>query len=244
MVMKADGSWRPCGDFRQLNLVTEPDSYPLPNMMNFAQKAAGCHYFSKTDLRKGYHQIPVNPADICKTATTTPFGLFENTRMPFGLHNASNTFQHKMNWVAADLDFCFTFQDYVEVASATEELHKSHLLQLFSRLREHGLVINAEKCVFGASSIEFLRHRVDANGARPTYVEAVVDFPLPTNVKELQAFLGLLNFYRRFLPGIPKILLPLTDAMRGGGKVTDRIACSPQLAAAFSCSKRALAQAT
>ncbi len=89
-------------------------------MMDFAQKAAGCHYFSKTDLQKGYHQIPMNPADNCKTAITTPFGLFENTRMPFGLRNASNTFQRKMNWVAADLDFCFAFQNDVEVASATE----------------------------------------------------------------------------------------------------------------------------
>ncbi len=75
-------------------------------------------------------------------------------------------------------------------------------------------------------------------------MEAVVDFPLPTNLKELQSFLGLLNFYRQFLPGIPKILLPLIDALRGGGKATDSIACSPQMAAAFSSSKRALAQAT
>ncbi len=93
MVKKADGSWRPCGDFLRLNLVTEPDVYPLPNMLDFAAKAAGCTVFSKIDLRKGYHQIPVNPADVQKTAITPPFGLFEYKRMPFNLRNAGPSFQ-------------------------------------------------------------------------------------------------------------------------------------------------------
>ncbi len=97
MVRKADGSWRPCGDFRRLNLVTEPDVYPLPNMLDFAAKAAGCTVFSKIDLRKGYHQIPVNPADVQKTAITTPFGLFEYKRMPFGLRNAGPSFQRHVD---------------------------------------------------------------------------------------------------------------------------------------------------
>jgi hypothetical protein len=90
MVRKADGSWRPCGDFRRLNLVTEPDVYPLPNMLDFAAKAAGCTVFSKIELRKGYHQIPVSPADVQKTAITTPFGLFEYKRMPFGLRKVAS----------------------------------------------------------------------------------------------------------------------------------------------------------
>ncbi len=77
MVRKADGSWRPCRDFRWLNLVTEPDVYPLPNMLDFAAKAAGCTVFSKINLREGYYQIPVNPEDVQKTAITTPFGLLE-----------------------------------------------------------------------------------------------------------------------------------------------------------------------
>jgi cleavage and polyadenylation specificity factor subunit 1 len=206
MVAKADGSWRPCGDFRLLNLVTEPDKYPLPNMLDFANVAAGCSIFSKIDLRKGYHQIPMHPDDICKTAITTPFGLFEYTRMPFGLRNAGNTCQRKIDRVKQQLDFCFAYQDDLELASKSEAEHRRHLWEIFLRLREHGLVINAEKCMFGASSIDFLGHRVDAAGVTPLpqYVEAVMDFPAPTNVKELQGFLGLLNFYRRFLPGVAK----------------------------------------
>ena len=88
MVQKSDGSWRPCRDFRRLNLITEDDCYPLPNMADTTSSLAGATIFSKLDLEKGYHQIPVNPADVKKTAIITPFGIFEFLRMPFGLKNA------------------------------------------------------------------------------------------------------------------------------------------------------------
>ncbi len=245
MVEKVDGSWRPCGDFGRLNLVTEPDLYPLPNMLDFAHVAAGCS-FSKIDLRKGYHQIPVHPDCICKTAISTPFGLFEYTRMPFGLRNAGNTFQRKIDRVKNQLEFCFAYQDDLEVASKDDIHHRLHLQQVFLRLRQHGLVINAEKCVFGAPSIDFLGHRVTAGGVNrlPTYVSAVLDFPRPSTVKELQGFLGLLNFYSRFLPAVARTLQLLTDALCGDRKGTDPVEWSAEMEAAFTASKMALASAT
>jgi len=88
MVKKQDGSWRPCGDFRRLNAQTQPDRYTCPNIGDLTARLAGCKVFSKLDLRKGYHQVPVKPADVKKTAIITPFGLFEFLRMPFGLRNA------------------------------------------------------------------------------------------------------------------------------------------------------------
>ena len=184
MVKKADGSWRPCGDFRLLNGVTIPDAYPLPNMMDFAVKAAGCKIFSKIDLRKGYHQIPMHPADIQKTAITTPFGSFEFLRMPFGLMNAGATFQRKIDRATADLEAVFGYLDDLEVASKNKQEHARHLRELFLRLREHGLVINLEKCVFGVESIDFLGHRVSAAGVAPLpdHVEAVTKFPRPSTV--------------------------------------------------------------
>jgi hypothetical protein len=148
MVRKKDGSWRPCGDFRRLNLVTVPDSYPVPNMLDVATKMAGCRVFSKVDLRKGYHQIPVHPPDIPKTAITTPFGLFEYLRMPFGLRNAGNTFQRMMDRILSGLDFCFWYLDDIITASPSSEQHLAHLRLLFQRLQEHGLVINLEKMCF------------------------------------------------------------------------------------------------
>jgi hypothetical protein len=107
MVSKKDGSWRPCGDFRRLNLVTEADVYPLPNMLDFSDRLAGCRVFSKIDLRKGYWQILVRPEDVQKTAVITPFGLFEFLRMPFGLRNAGSSFQRMMDRVLAGLPFAY-----------------------------------------------------------------------------------------------------------------------------------------
>ena len=133
MVMKKDGSWRPCGDFRRLNLVTEPDTYPLPNMLDFSARVAGCKVFSKIDLRKGYYQIPMHPADIRKTAICTPFGLFEFRRMPFGLRNAGNTFQRMMDRILAGLSFVFCYLDDIIIASRDEQEHLEHLREVFSR---------------------------------------------------------------------------------------------------------------
>jgi hypothetical protein len=127
MVQKKDGSWRPCGDFRRLNVVTEPDVYPLPNMMDFAAKVAGCTVFSKIDLRKGYHQIPVNPADVPKTAITTPFGLFEYKRLPFGLRNAGASFQRHMDNAISGVEAAFAFVDDGYLYDRTSHCSFSHV---------------------------------------------------------------------------------------------------------------------
>ncbi len=117
MVKKADGSWRPCGDFRRLNAITRPDCYPLPNMADISASLAGNTVFSKLDLKKGYHQIPVHEADIKKTAIITPFGLFEFRRLPFGLKNAGMTFQRFMDRVLAGIPFVIVYLDDILVAS-------------------------------------------------------------------------------------------------------------------------------
>jgi hypothetical protein len=246
MVRKQDGSWRPSGDFLRLNLVTEPDVYPLPNMLDFAAKAAGCAIFSKIDLCKGYHQMPVNPADVPKTAITTPFGLFEYKRLPFGLRNAASTFPRHIDRAIEEVDSAFAFADDILVCSVDHMAHRKHLRQLLSALSKHSLVIHAEKCVWGARSIDFLGHHVSASGVQPlpSHVAAVQDFPRPETIKELQAFLGMVNFYRRFLPAIAKTLRPLTNSLRGGPKGTAAITWTPECAAAFHSAKQALLTAT
>jgi hypothetical protein len=132
MVQKPDGSWQPCGDYRRLNLVTVPDSYPLPNMLDFSERIAGCKIFSKVNLQKGYHQILMHPADILKTAIATPFGLFKFLRMTFGLRNAGNTFQQRMDHIMAGLDFVFVYLDDVIIGSRSVEEHVQHLRTLSS----------------------------------------------------------------------------------------------------------------
>jgi len=215
MVQKPDGSWRPCGDYRRLNAITKPDRYPLPNMADITSSLAGCTVFSKLDLKKGYHQIPVHEADIGKTAIITPFGLYEFKRTSFGLKNAGMTFQRFMDRVLAGLPFCIVYLDDILIASPDVAAHQQHLEAVLQCLHDSGLVLNTDKCCFFCSQVDFLGLHVSSSGVAPLQerVAAIQRFQRPTTVKELQGFLGLINFYRRFIPGAALTLLPLTAAL-------------------------------
>jgi hypothetical protein len=214
MVRKKDGTWRPCGDFCCLNFVTTPDAYPLPRMLGFVARVADC----KTDHCKGYYQMPVHPVDVAKTDVTTLFVLYELLRMPFGLRNARDSFQPMLDCILAGLDFSFWYLDDITVASSSYQDHFGHLRLLLQWLQQRGLAINLEKSVFAAASVEFLGHEISAAGVKPlcSHVEAILHHPPPFNFKQLQAFLGVVNFYHHFLPAAAGLLRPFTDALRSG----------------------------
>jgi hypothetical protein len=201
--------------------------------------------FSKLDLQKGYFQVPVAAADVQKTAIITPFALIEFLRMPFGLKNAGMTFQRLMDKIFFELPFTFIYLDDLLVASRDKDEHISHLQEVLQRLQDNGLVLNTDKCVFGQGEIEFLGNTVSAAGIAPlpSHMEAIRSFPRPTTVKELQAFLGLFNFYRRFMPHAVAIVRPLTDALQGGQVGTAKVAWSAAMDSAFSKARTALADA-
>ncbi len=128
MVPKKDRSWRPCGDYRRLNLVTTPDKYPLPNMQDLSKGLRGCTIFSKIDLVKGYHQIHVATEDIPKTAIITPFGLFEYLFTPFGLSNTAQTFQRMIDHTKDGLEGVFPYMDNdSHVVSPDRQTHLHHV---------------------------------------------------------------------------------------------------------------------
>jgi hypothetical protein len=159
-VPKPNGSWRPCGDYRRLNTVTTPDKYPLPNLQDLSANLHGATIFSKLDLEKGYFQVPIDPADVPKTAIITQFGLFEFNYMPFGLRNAAQTFQRLMDSLFRTFPFTFTYLDDILIFSPDCFQHLHHLRQVFQVLAANGLRINPGKCTFAVPEVDCLGHHI------------------------------------------------------------------------------------
>jgi Reverse transcriptase (RNA-dependent DNA polymerase) len=187
-------------------------------MADCSARLDGCGFFSKIDLQKGYLQVPVAAADVQKTAVITPFGLFEFLRMPVGLRNAGMTFQRMIYNIFADLPYLFIYLYDTLVNSHTTAEHQRHLCQVLHLLRINGLLLNREKYSWGVSSLEFLGHVVSATGVAPlpSRIAAIRAHPKPATIQQLQGFLGLFNFYRRFIPAAAAVIKPLTDAFKGG----------------------------
>ena len=244
MVRKPDGTWRPCGDYRRLNLITKSDKYPLPHIQDVTTGLNGATIFSKFDLQKGFWQIPVAEDDIHKTAVITPFGLFEFTRMPFGLSNAAQAFQRLIDRVCDGLEGVHPYVDDILVASRDPEEHRRHVEALLDRLVEAGLVLHPDKCVYGAESVPFLGHEVSAAGVKPlpAKVSTIAALPKPQSVKAMQRFLGMLNFFNRFLPAVAVTTKPLYAAVQNkNGR--HKLTWDAEMDLAFEQAKQDLASA-
>jgi hypothetical protein len=215
---KKDGSLRLCVNYRGLNKLTIKNRYPLPLIGELLDRISKATVFSKFDIRDGYNRLRMAEGEEEKTAFHCRYGLFEYTVMPFGLCNAPGTFQHYMNETFREfLDkFLVIYLDDFLVYSNNLKEHKMHVRQVLERLREAGLYLKPSKCQFHAEEVEFLGFVIGKNGVAmdPGKVESITSWPTPKSVHDIRTFLGLANFYRRFIKDFSKLASPITRLLK------------------------------
>ncbi|GBG61004.1 hypothetical protein CBR_g18600 [Chara braunii] len=215
---KKEGTLRMCIDYRGLDAITVKNKEPLPRIDDLLDRVQGCRYFSKIDLKSGYHKIAIRPENQHKTAFQTRYGLYEFVVMPFGLCNAPGTFQHAMNRIFHEyLDkFVIVYLDDIVIFSKTVEEHVTHLDKVLSLLRQHKFKINGEKCEFGRTRVLYLAHEISAEGLKPddAKVASIRDWPRPQFVTEMRSFLGMTGYYKTFVKNYSIVVTPLTDLTR------------------------------
>ena len=213
LVKKKDGSYRLVVDFRQLNDLTIKDPYPLPRIDDLMAKIGDCSIFSTLDLHSGYHQIPLAADSEELTGFTTPFGHYHYKVMPFGLCNAPATFSRYMQRILGDIPHVFVYLDDILIASKDYESHIQDLRQVLKRLQQEGLVCKKNKCYFFQPEVQFLGHTLSAAGfaVQEDKVKAIQELPMPTTIKSAQSFMGMVNYYRKFIPHCSTLAKPLFD---------------------------------
>lgn len=215
-VPKKNGKWRLCVDYRHLNNATVKDRYPLPLISELMDRLQGVKWFTKFDIREGYYRIRIAEGHEWKTAFKTRYGLFEYCVMPFGLTNAPATFQSVINNALREyLDVFVTayLDDVLVYSKGTLEEHIEHVKKVLAKLKEYDLLVQPEKCEFHVTRTEFLGFIVSREGIEmdPSKTKAVQEWPVPTNVKGVQSFLGFANFLRKFIKDYSRITIPLSE---------------------------------
>lgn len=218
LVTKKDGSVRFCVDYRQLNSVTKKDAYPLPRIDTCLESLAGAKWFSTLDLASGYWQSAMHENSKFKTSFVTHKGTFEFKVLPFGLCNSPGTFERLMDIVLRGYHWerCLCYLDDVIVFGSTFDLALENLKAVFDRYRQANLKLKPSKCVLFQTEVAFLGHIVNEHGIKcdPQKVKKVQEWPVPTNVTELRQILGLVGYYRRFIPNCSSITAPLTKLLK------------------------------
>ena len=219
---KKINGWRMCVDYRRLNSLTKFDCFTLPRLDEAFDAFAGATVFSSLDLAMAYYQVPVKPADVGKTAFITHVGLYEMKKMPFGLCNAPSTYQRLLMSVLQGLigHICLAYLDDVIVFSKRRDEHVNDLRAVLDRIRDAGLKLKPTKCKLYCEQVLYLGHVISAAGMSPdpAKLRVLADCTLPTTVRELQSFLGFVNFYSDFIDeqtALTSSLYDLTSARKG-----------------------------
>ncbi|PIK51902.1 hypothetical protein BSL78_11201 [Apostichopus japonicus] len=215
LVPKPDGSFRFVTDFRKVNQCSKTDSYPIPRIDDCIDKIGNAKFVSKFDLLKGYWQVPLTDRAKEISAFCTPDALYQYRVMPFGMKNAPATFQRMVNCIVADIEGCEAYVDDLIVYSQTWEQHIGQLRHLFKKLSQAKLTVNLVKSEFCQANVVYLGHVIGQGKVKPikAKVEAIEKFPTPKTRKELQRFLGMAGYYRKFCQNFSDVASPLTNLL-------------------------------
>ena len=243
LVRKKNGEYRLCVDYRDINRCTQPMRLPLPNGKDILQRLKGSKFFGRIDLRKGFHQIPLHESACYLTAFTTPSGLFEYTTMPFGLQNPAGYLQKILEEVLKGISGCEIYIDDILIHAETFEQYLTRLDKVLDRLDLHNFVLSKAKCAFNLSAVEYLGHVISSKGTSisPAKKKAVRDIQTPRTKKDLRSFLGLVGYFREFIPNFARISKPLTQALKGKFKNGNLEFWSPECNAAMATLQTAAA---
>ncbi|CAJ0937379.1 unnamed protein product [Ranitomeya imitator] len=241
LIPKPDGSIQFCNDFRKLNAVSKFDAYPMPRVDELIDRLGKARYITTLDLTKGYWQIPLAEAAREKTAFATPEGLFQYVYMPFGLHGAPATFQRLMDRVLRPhRQYASAYLDDIVIYSMDWETHLQKVQAVIDDLRDAGLTANPKKCHIRLEEARYLGYVIGRGVVKPQIdkIQAIQGWPQPVNKKQVQAFLGIAGYYRRFIPNFAAMATPLTDLTKGKGSVMVKWTSAAE--EAFHSLKRAL----
>ena len=211
-VLKRDGSIRICGDYKvTVNLAAKTDTYPLPKIEDLFASLSGGKLFSKVDLASAYQQIPLDEQSKEFTTINTPKGLYCYNRLPFGVASAPSIFQRTMESILQGINHVCVYLDDILITGATEKEHLQNLDKVLTRLESAGIRLKRDKCVFLLPAVEYLGHKISGQGLQPTdeKIQAIKSAPAPQDVTQLKSFLGLINYYSKFLPNLSNTLAPL-----------------------------------
>ena len=217
VVPKGDGCLRVCGDYKQtINPVMVVDQYPLPRVEDLMLQLSGGQKFSKIDLSQAYQQVQLDEASRKFVTINTHKGLYQYTRVPFGIASAPALFQKIMDTILQGIPSTICYLDDILVTGKNDEEHSRNLEEVLKRLQQNGLRVKSEKCKFLQPSVEYLGYRIDSSGVHTTTkkVDAILNAPRPCNVQQLRSFLGLLHYYGKFISNLSSLLHPLNQLLK------------------------------
>uniref|UniRef100_A0AAQ4PM80 Gypsy retrotransposon integrase-like protein 1 n=1 Tax=Gasterosteus aculeatus aculeatus TaxID=481459 RepID=A0AAQ4PM80_GASAC len=241
LVPKPDGTVRFCTDYRKVNHVTVPDSFPMPRVDDCVDTIGSARYVTKLDLLKGYWQVPLSPRASAISAFATPDNFAQYFVMAFGMRNAPATFQRLVSSVFSGVPNCTAYLDDVVIHSSEWTAHVDSLRTVFQRLADASLTLNLAKCEFGKATVTYLGKQVGGGQVRPLEekIAAITSFPVPTTRRELRRFLGMTGYYRGFCRNFSSVVAPMTDLISPLVKFVWSDMCQ----IAFECCKALLCNA-